>query len=545
MAMEYIPGSRTLQTEINRLVLGHGTLEPQSIRHILVQMLNGLEAAHEQDLVHRDVKPENIMLQSVVGDPWHVKLVDFGLAKDIAANRDTSMVLGTVPYMSPEQIEGKSLGPWTDCYAVGAIAFELTLGRRPIVGKDSQEILRLKLRPHFDPFADLPGHGLPPAAVQFLQKSLARYPEQRFRSAAEMRAALGALFEDSHATSMFSRDLSKLVDSEDLAHLESEELRLSDQRKALEAEWKKLESARRDLESERVRLGSRELGRPEEVEYIAHGATEHLGASGGLPLIEPTLALPTAPAILPPPSERVEATAALASDALDVTAPPPADLLLAPTPPAPLQTGPPPLAAPPAAPRRRRALAVAAGLVILAGTAAAALLLAPPAPPSPAAPPEVVAEVTPQAEPAPAPTSAPAPAAPAASAPAPPSALAQPASAPEPPQPPAAAPSKAPSPKQTTLEITSTPPGADVFVDGVQVGVTPYLLRARLGAKHKIEVRAKGRAPEIREVLIDREVASLALALKAPSASRPKPPKAPGQPLPNDKPSATTPTYVD
>jgi len=523
MAMEYVPGSRTLQTEINRLVVGHGALEPADVQHVLTQILNGLEAAHAQDLIHRDVKPENVMLQAVVGDPWHVKLVDFGLAKDIANNRDTSMVLGTVSYMSPEQIEGKDLGPWTDLYAVGAIAFELLLGRRPITGKDAQEILRHKLDSRFDPAAAVPGHGLPPAAMQFLSRALARWPEARFRSTGEMRDALGGVFADASGTAMFSRDLSQLMDSEELAHIKSEELRLADQRKQLEEEWKRLDAARKDLESERVRLGSQELGRPEEVEYIAHGSTAVVEMP---PIATPngsTVALPTgAPALASAPD-------------VDLTHAATPSLILGATPPRGLQTGAPGGVSIEAAQGKRRHGWLWAGLAALAVVGVAvALTMSSSAPDAPGSD-GIAADAPLSAE-----GSATAAEAEVANEPnaeaRPPGAARDPrgdedeavsADPPEPSGTTADAPKTEAGPastaaepkgealgKETTLLITSTPPGAEVFVDGVLKGRTPYTLKTRVGEKHDVELRAKGRPPEVREVVVERELATFEVPLR-------------------------------
>ncbi|MCA9519106.1 MAG: serine/threonine protein kinase, partial [Myxococcales bacterium] len=199
LAMELIPGARTLRSEMNRLGFGHEGIDASGIQHILTQILNGLESAHARDIIHRDVKPENIMLQAVVGDPWHVKIVDFGLAKEVAQSRETSLVLGTVTYMAPEQIEARNLGPWTDVYAVGAIAFELMTGVRAFAGRSAKEILRAKLDPAFDPLADVASLALPAVVEQFLRRALARAPEDRFQGADEVRRALAPVFDCARA----------------------------------------------------------------------------------------------------------------------------------------------------------------------------------------------------------------------------------------------------------------------------------------------------------------------------------------------------------
>ncbi len=216
MVMELVPGQRTLQTEINRAVAQSTGFSVGTIRHLLSQILNGLEAAHDEAIIHRDIKPANIMLQAVVGDPMHVKLIDFGLAKVVAESRETSLVLGTVSYMAPEQIEAKHLGPWTDLYAVSAIAFELLTGQRLFPGEEPQQIARAKLSPSFDPFARFGDRlPLPEPVVAFLRKGLARYPEARFQTTREMRAAMQRVLAEVSDERQLSVVLQELADSDE------------------------------------------------------------------------------------------------------------------------------------------------------------------------------------------------------------------------------------------------------------------------------------------------------------------------------------------
>ncbi len=214
-----------------------------------------------------------------MGDLLHVKILDFGLAKDTNEGSDTSLVLGTVQYMAPEQIEGKDLGPWTDLYAVGCIAYEFITGQRAFPGRESQPILRKKLDAEHDVLAQLgPDHGLPDFAAAFLQRALARHPARRFRSASEMRQAWGKLFDLPTASVAFSRDLSGLADSEEVARLKSAEQRLAEERRFLTAERQRIEREKKQLESDRARLQSERMGTPAVVEHAAHGDTQALRA---------------------------------------------------------------------------------------------------------------------------------------------------------------------------------------------------------------------------------------------------------------------------
>ena len=537
MAMEYIPGSRTLHTEIQKLVLGHSALEPAVVQHVLTQILNGLEAAHEQQIIHRDIKPENVMLQSVIGDPWHVKIVDFGLAKDIAASRETSMVLGTVHYMAPEQIEGKDLGPWTDCYAVGAIAFELLTGHRPFRGKDSQAILRQKLKPSFDPFESLGGHDLSDTAVEFLRRALARYANDRYRGCGEMRAALMRVVEEPRHTALFPRDLSALFNSEEIARVKSEEVRLAEVRRSLDSEWRKLDEERKKLESERVRLGSREHGTPAAVEYEAYGETGLVrppslgGAVAETEILgeDAQLSLPGRTANLTTIAVSPSSVGSIGAAPLDIGRVAGATSAF--------ETEKPSIfgAMKDRESRRRTSRRVVfAGLALLVG-AGVAVALTMSENKTPAAqgaveerPAELAVQATREAS-----VSRQGPGAAASD-----EASAQGGVRVEPgasregvaevvdsakvdaakarevkvvEAPKVEVVEKAnvevvekanvePTAK-TTIAITSTPPGAEVWIDGRKVGVTPYELGTEVGARHRVEVKAKGRAPEVREVV--------------------------------------------
>jgi serine/threonine protein kinase len=197
LAMEYVPGARTLKDELAMAVVREARLPNEVIKRLVEQILNGLEAAHREGIIHRDIKPDNIMLQDVVGDRWFVKIVDFGLARVQAERSETSSVVGTVTYMAPEQIEGRNIGPWTDLYALGVIAFELLTGQRLWSDHDTQRVIGEKLDPRFDPLARAPAPDLRPEVQAFLTRALSRAPEGRFRSTEELRLAWQALFDAS------------------------------------------------------------------------------------------------------------------------------------------------------------------------------------------------------------------------------------------------------------------------------------------------------------------------------------------------------------
>jgi len=171
-----------------RLGLGEAT-------RILDEVLQALEAAHAQGIVHRDVKPENILLTRG-GD---VKLADFGIAREVESPAPDSAtagaltsggVLGTLLYMSPEQVRGRAVDHRADLYAAGVVFYQLLTGKSylRIAGKDDFQVRQLILKG--EPvlaLKDQPGWVEP-----FLRKALAKDPERRFASAAAMRQGLTA-----------------------------------------------------------------------------------------------------------------------------------------------------------------------------------------------------------------------------------------------------------------------------------------------------------------------------------------------------------------
>jgi len=187
LVMELVPGDRTLAQLLSEVVEGRRSLTRRDVANVLFPLIDALGAAHVHGFVHRDVKPENIMLQPMPSGPPLLRLLDFGLARPVAMQSRASRPMGTPLYMAPEQLSGGSIGPWTDLYAAGVIAYELLSGVAPFSG-DSEDVFRQKLDPRFDPAAALVS--APEEITSFLQRALAVDPTSRFRAAEEMRLAL-------------------------------------------------------------------------------------------------------------------------------------------------------------------------------------------------------------------------------------------------------------------------------------------------------------------------------------------------------------------
>ncbi|HOU53146.1 MAG TPA: protein kinase [Myxococcota bacterium] len=204
MALEYVRHGRTLR----QVFPGDGPRDPSigaaEIQAVFEQVLHALGAAHEQGIVHRDVKPENVMVAPVHGNPWFVKVLDFGLAKvlehpsHLEVSR-TGQPMGTPIYMAPEQAYGESLGPVdgrVDLYAVGVMIYEVFTGRSPFPGDTSLAILTRKVDPTWNPLAQPEARGLPEGIRSLLGRALRPRPQDRFSRAEEMLQALREAFRD-------------------------------------------------------------------------------------------------------------------------------------------------------------------------------------------------------------------------------------------------------------------------------------------------------------------------------------------------------------
>ncbi len=166
-------------------------LTPQEATRIITEACRGLAHAHRRGLIHRDIKPGNIM---VTADN-QVKMTDFGLARDIF--RDTSdaedgRAVGTPLYMAPEQCEGEEGDSRSDVYSMAASYYVALTRRPPYEGRDTEEVMnRHRFDPPPDPRQYVPG--LPAAVFRIIEKAMAKDPAERYQTAVDLLAALEAL----------------------------------------------------------------------------------------------------------------------------------------------------------------------------------------------------------------------------------------------------------------------------------------------------------------------------------------------------------------
>ena len=186
IVMEYVEGS-TL-----RDLLGSGNkLVPERALEIVDGVLAALAYSHQQGIVHRDIKPANVMLTKA-GD---VKVMDFGIARamdDIGATMtQTSAVIGTAQYLSPEQARGEQVDARSDLYSTGCLLYELLTGRPPFVGDSPVSVAYQHVREDPAPPSQL-DPDVPPSADAIVLKALAKDPGDRYQTADDMRRDIAA-----------------------------------------------------------------------------------------------------------------------------------------------------------------------------------------------------------------------------------------------------------------------------------------------------------------------------------------------------------------
>ncbi len=188
LVMELIEGGT-----LRELLGERGPMPPYAVAAVLRPVLGGLAAAHRAGLVHRDVKPENVL----ISDDGEVKIADFGLVRAVAAAgiTSTSVILGTAAYLSPEQVRDGDASPRSDVYSAGIMTYELLTGRTPFTGDSALSLAYQRLDTDVPPPSAVID-GVPAPFDEFVERATARDPDDRYADAIEMRTELDAIADE-------------------------------------------------------------------------------------------------------------------------------------------------------------------------------------------------------------------------------------------------------------------------------------------------------------------------------------------------------------
>jgi serine/threonine-protein kinase len=194
IAMEYLEGHT-----LHRAIRQAGTFPEERCAHIARQVCRSLREAHTMGVIHRDLKPANIYLLEHGDEPDYVKVLDFGLVKNVADNggeelTQAGLFMGSPKYMAPEQITGGSVDARTDIYALGVIMYEMLAGKVPFERASNVEVLHAHVNDAPPPIREVnPSARISQAMDETITRMLAKDPEHRFRSMDDVVAALKRL----------------------------------------------------------------------------------------------------------------------------------------------------------------------------------------------------------------------------------------------------------------------------------------------------------------------------------------------------------------
>ncbi len=181
IVMEFLKG-----TDLKTAIKERGAINQRKAAEIGSQVAQALQVAHDGGIIHRDIKPQNIMIQP----DGNIKVMDFGIARaGDAGLSQTATVLGTAHYISPEQAQGKDLTGLSDVYSLGIVLYEATTGRLPFEGTDSVSVA-VKQVNEMPPLPRSINPDIDPVLEAIIMKAIAKDPAQRFASAQDMRQAL-------------------------------------------------------------------------------------------------------------------------------------------------------------------------------------------------------------------------------------------------------------------------------------------------------------------------------------------------------------------
>ena len=204
IVMEYVEGR-----DLKGILLEGGPLLPERAAEIAISICLALEAAHSHGIVHRDIKPQNV----IVTPDNQVKVMDFGIARTTggSALTQTGTIMGTAQYISPEQAQGRLADPRSDLYSLGVVLYEMLTGKVPFDGENPVAIAYKHVRE--DPLPpSMTNPDVSPGLEAVVMKALAKNPENRYQNAVEMRSDLERCLEGApvYATPVLTKEESAL-----------------------------------------------------------------------------------------------------------------------------------------------------------------------------------------------------------------------------------------------------------------------------------------------------------------------------------------------
>lgn len=192
LVMEYVRG-RTLKDVIRQ----KGALPPAVAAQIGIRILSALQHAHKNGIIHRDIKPQNILVHS----DGHIKVADFGIARVAGSNTISTedSVMGSVHYFSPEQARGESVTFASDLYSVGVVLYEMMTGQPPFDGETPVAVALQHISGKARPMSEL-NPAVPPAMERVVEKAMEKRPDKRYQSALEMAQDLQRALQEPDGT---------------------------------------------------------------------------------------------------------------------------------------------------------------------------------------------------------------------------------------------------------------------------------------------------------------------------------------------------------